>query len=203
MDQSTSVCAFAADACFYALLLVSWFLSSKDWLSLAASRKKSKSDLETLSAQLDDDSLALKPKNGRTRTAAPAGVVRFSDDEEESDPSNVAAEYVLSLNWPVHPKPGSTPALFIARLTVCNRFQRATKRINGLLKFKDEKVKRIKNVQQLQAAAVSDSEEDDGAAEQMAVTAQQQANALQAEEGDPEPVVLQQVLFPAQVILAT
>ena len=51
----------------------------------------------------------------------------------------------------------------------------------------------------MQATAVSDSEEDDGAAEQMAVTARQQANALQAEEGDPEPVVLQQVLFPANV----
>ncbi len=51
----------------------------------------------------------------------------------------------------------------------------------------------------MQATAVSDSEEDDGAAEQMAVTAREQANALQAEEGDPEPVVLQQVLFPAHV----
>ena len=51
----------------------------------------------------------------------------------------------------------------------------------------------------MQATAVSDSEEDDGAAEQMAVTARQQANDLQAEEGDPEPVVLQQVLFPASV----
>lgn len=176
---------------------------SKDWLSVAARRKKSKPDLETLSAQLDDDSLALRPKNGRMRTAAPAGVQRFSDDEEEFDPSFIGTEYVLSLNWPVHSKPGSAPASFITHVTVCNRFQRAAKRMNGLLKAKDEKVKRIKNVQQLQAAAVSDSEEDDGAAEQMAVTAQQQANALQAEEGDPEPVVLQQVLFPAQVMLST
>ena len=54
-------------------------------------------------------------------------------------------------------------------------------------------------MQQMQEAAVSDNEEDDGTAEQMAVTAQQQASALQAEEGDPEPVVLQQSLFPVQV----
>lgn len=87
----------------------------------------------------------------------------------------------------------------IAHIVVCTRFKKADKRIDGLLKTKNEKTKRRRNVQQMQATAVSDSEEDDGAAEQMAVTAQQQANALQAEEGDPEPVVLQQVLFPANV----
>lgn len=51
----------------------------------------------------------------------------------------------------------------------------------------------------MQAAHISDSEEDEGVADQMEVTARQQANALQAEEGDPEPTVVQQVLFPAQV----
>ncbi len=71
--------------------------------------------------------------------------------------------------------------------------------MNGLLKTKGEQATRRKNVQQMQAEAVSDSEEDDGTADQMAVTARQQANALQAEEGDPEPVILHQVLFPAQV----
>jgi hypothetical protein len=86
-----------------------------------------------------------------------------------------------------------------AHVVVCTRFKKADKRIDGLLKTKNEKTKRRRNVQQMQATAVSDSEEDDGAAEQMAVTARQQANALQAEEGDPEPVVLQQVLFPAKV----
>jgi len=86
-----------------------------------------------------------------------------------------------------------------AHVVVCTRFKKADKRIDGLLKTKNEKTKRRRNVQQMQATAVSDSEEDDGAAEQMAVTARQQANALQAEEGDPEPVVLQQVLFPANV----
>ncbi len=87
----------------------------------------------------------------------------------------------------------------IAHVVVCTRLKKADKRIDGLLKTKNEKTKRRRNVQQMQATAVSDSEEDDGAAEQMAVTARQQANALQAEEGDPEPVVLQQVLFPAHV----
>ena len=51
----------------------------------------------------------------------------------------------------------------------------------------------------MQAAHESDSEEEEGAAEQMEATARQQASALQAEEGDPEPVVLQQVLFQAEV----
>ena len=87
----------------------------------------------------------------------------------------------------------------IAHVVVCTRFKKANKVMDGLLKTKNEKTKRRRNVQQMQATAVSDSKEDDGAAEQMAVTARQQANALQAEEGDPEPVVLQQVLFPANV----
>ena len=52
----------------------------------------------------------------------------------------------------------------------------------------------------MQAAHISDSEEDEGVADQMEVTARQQANALQAEEGDPEPAVVQQVLFPTQVM---
>ena len=68
-----------------------------------------------------------------------------------------------------------------------------------LLKVNEEKAKRKIKVEQMQNAAVSDSEEDEGLADQMEVTARQQADALQAEEGDPEPVVLQQVLFNTQV----
>lgn len=62
-----------------------------------------------------------------------------------------------------------------------------------------EQEKRKQNVQKMQLDAVSDNEEDEEAAEQMAANAQRQAQALQAEDGDPEPEVLQQVLYPRQV----
>ncbi|KAL0038240.1 hypothetical protein WJX79_009819 [Trebouxia sp. C0005] len=145
-------------------------MSKRKTEQVGGSKKKSRSNLETLAGQLDDENL--KPNSVRSRVAAPEGVQRFSDDEE--DPNT-------------------------ALINISIEFKKADKRIDGLLKTKNEKTKRRRNVQQMQATAVSDSEEDDGAAEQMAVTAQQQANALQAEEGDPEPVVLQQVLFPANV----
>ena len=74
--------------------------------------------------------------------------------------------------------------------------------MNRLLKTQAEKAKRQKNVQQMQAAHVSDSEEDDAAQQQQMDIAHQQAKELQADEGDPEPIVLQQALFPAQVSCA-
>ncbi|DBA92848.1 TPA: hypothetical protein ACH3X1_003025 [Trebouxia sp. C0004] len=143
-------------------------MSKRKTEQVGGSKKKSKSSLETLAGQLDDENL--KPNSVRSRIAAPEGVQRFSDDEEDLNPINISTE-----------------------------FKKAHKSMDGLLKTKNEKTKRRRNLQQMQATAVSDSEEDDGAADQMAVTARQQANALQAEEGDPEPVVLQQVLFPANV----
>ena len=77
--------------------------------------------------------------------------------------------------------------------------KKADKTMTTLLKANGEKAKRKIKVAQMQKAAVSDSEEDEDIVDQMEVTARQQANALQAEEGDPEPVVLQQVLFHIQV----
>ncbi|DBB13580.1 TPA: hypothetical protein ACH3X3_000611 [Trebouxia sp. C0006] len=145
-------------------------MSKRKTEQVGGSKKKSKSNLENLSGQLDDENM--KPNSPRSKIAAPEGVQRFSDDEE--DPNT-------------------------ALINISIELKKADKRIDGLLKTKNEKTKRRRNVQQMQATAVSDSEEDDGAAEQMAVTAREQANALQAEEGDPEPVVLQQVLFPAHV----
>ena len=71
--------------------------------------------------------------------------------------------------------------------------------MTALVKVTGENAKRKTKVAQMAKAAVSDSEEDEGAVDQMEVTARQQASALQAEEGDPEPVVLQQVLFHIQV----
>lgn len=50
-------------------------------------RKKNKSNLESLSGQLDKDSVLRDVPNGASRPArmvAPAGVERFSDDEEET-----------------------------------------------------------------------------------------------------------------------
>ena len=79
------------------------------------------------------------------------------------------------------------------------RFKKAARTMTTLLKVNGDNAKRKNKVAQMQKAAVSDSEEDEGVAEQMEVAARQQANALQAEEGDPEPVVLQQVLFHIQV----
>lgn len=81
----------------------------------------------------------------------------------------------------------------------CCRFLQATKNLDKLLKNKGEQEKRKRNVQKMQKDAVSDNEEDEEAAEQMAANAQRQAQTLQAEDGDPEPEVLQQVLFPQQV----
>lgn len=82
------------------------------------------------------------------------------------------------------------------------RFKKANRTMTTLLKVDAENAKRKVKVEQMQKAAVSDSEEDEGIADQMEVTARQQADALQAEEGDPEPVVLQQVLFHTQVTQA-
>lgn len=147
-------------------------MSKRKTEQVGGSKKKSKSNLETLAGQLDDENL--KPNGVRSKIAAPEGVQRFSDDEEDLNNAR-------------------------ALINISTQFKKADKTMDGLLKTKNEKTKRRRNVQQMQATAVSDSEEDDGAAEQMAVTARQQANALQAEEGDPEPVVLQQVLFPANV----
>lgn len=79
------------------------------------------------------------------------------------------------------------------------RFKKANRTMTTLLKVKGENAKRNIKVEQMQKAAVNDSDEDEGIADQMEVTARQQADALQAEEGDPEPVVLQQVLFHTQV----
>ena len=50
-------------------------------------RKKNKSNLENLSGQLDKDLVLRDVPNGASRPArmvAPAGVERFSDDEEET-----------------------------------------------------------------------------------------------------------------------
>lgn len=50
-------------------------------------RKKNKSNLESLSGQLDRDMVLRDVPNGASRPArmvAPAGVERFSDDEEET-----------------------------------------------------------------------------------------------------------------------
>ena len=91
------------------------------------------------------------------------------------------------------------PQLQPLRMSWWLRLQKADKRMNGLLKTKAEKAKRQKNVQQMQAAHVSDSEEDDAADRQQMEIANQQAKELQADEGDPEPTVLQQALFTAQV----
>lgn len=44
-------------------------------------RKKSKSTLDSLTAQLDAVDAALKPNNGRPRAQRPPGVESFSDDE--------------------------------------------------------------------------------------------------------------------------
>lgn len=82
---------------------------------------------------------------------------------------------------------------------LCLRFLQANKNLDKLLKSKGEQEKRKKNVQKMQSDAVSDNEEDEEAAEQMAANAERQAQTLQAEDGDPEPEVLQQVLFPHQV----
>lgn len=78
-------------------------------------------------------------------------------------------------------------------------FLKANQSIDKILKAKGEQDRRKKNVQQMQADAVSDHEEDDQNAAQMAAAAQAQARALQADDGDPEPEVLQQILFPRQV----
>lgn len=85
------------------------------------------------------------------------------------------------------------------RNPTCFRFLQATKMLDKLFKSNKEQEKRKKNVQKMQLDAVSDNEEDEEAAEQMAANAQRQAQALQAEDGDPEPEVLQQVLYPRQV----
>lgn len=82
------------------------------------------------------------------------------------------------------------------------RFLQASKTIDKLLKNKGEQEKRKRNVQKMQKDAVSDNEEDEEAAEQMAANAKRQAQTLQAEDGDPEPEVLQQVLFPQQQVCA-
>ena len=63
-----------------------------DWKHLAEDhcfcRKKSKSNLEAL-----EEDLALKPNNGRPpRIAAPEGVERFSDDEEDFHSSSFSTE---------------------------------------------------------------------------------------------------------------
>ncbi len=182
-------------ACSYKVILLAHFF--QPWI-FCACRKKSKANLENLSGQLDDENM--KPNSVRSKIAAPEGVQRFSDDEEDPNTAliNISIEYASQLG-PACLHPGPITVCCITHVVVCTRLKKADKRIDGLLKTKNEKTKRRRNVQQMQATAVSDSEEDDGAAEQMAVTARQQANALQAEDGDPEPVVLQQVLFPSNV----
>ncbi|KAL3137095.1 hypothetical protein ABBQ32_006679 [Trebouxia sp. C0010 RCD-2024] len=146
-------------------------MSKRKTEQAGGSKKKNKSNLESLSGQLDKDSVLRDVPNGASRPArmvAPAGVERFSDDEEETIDFNAV-------------------------------FKKADRTMTTLLKVNGEKAKRKVKVEQMQKAAVSDSEEDEGIADQMEVTARQQADALQAEEGDPEPVVLQQVLFHTQV----
>lgn len=139
-------------------------MSKRKTEQAVGSKKKSKSTLEAL-----EEDLALKPNNGRQRMAAPPGVERFSDSEDDTGAAILNTE-----------------------------FKKGHRVLDSLLKIKGEKVKRRRNVEQMQAAHVSDSEEDDEAAEQMTAAAQQQARELQGEE-DPEPVVLHQVLFPAEV----
>ena len=51
-----------------------------EWLPECC-RKKSKSTLDSLTAQLDIGDAALKPNNGRPRAQRPPGVESFSDDE--------------------------------------------------------------------------------------------------------------------------
>lgn len=62
-------------------------------------RKKNKSNLEQLSGQIDKDGLILRDvANGAsrpTRMVAPAGVERFSDDEDDMMPMLNAAYVVL------------------------------------------------------------------------------------------------------------
>ena len=55
---------------------------------LALCRKKSKSTLEAL-----EEDLALKPNNGRPRMAAPPGVERFSDGEDDT------GDAILNTEW--------------------------------------------------------------------------------------------------------
>ncbi|KAL3148440.1 hypothetical protein ABBQ38_013891 [Trebouxia sp. C0009 RCD-2024] len=146
-------------------------MSKRKTEQAGGSKKKNKSNLESLSGQLDRDMVLRDVPNGASRPArmvAPAGVERFSDDEEETIDFNAV-------------------------------FKKANRTMTTLLKVDAENAKRKVKVEQMQKAAVSDSEEDEGIADQMEVTARQQADALQAEEGDPEPVVLQQVLFHTQV----
>lgn len=67
-----------------------------DWIqlfSLLCCRKKAKSNLETLSGQLD---ILRDMPNGASRPVrmvAPAGVERFSDDEEEFNATDLSAAY--------------------------------------------------------------------------------------------------------------
>ena len=67
---------------------------------------------------------------------------------------------------------------------LCLRFLQASKNLDKLAKSKGEQEKRKKNVQKMQSDAISDNEEDEEAAEQMAANAQRQAQTLQAEDGD-------------------
>ena len=66
-------------------------------------RKKNKSHLEQLSGQLDKDGLILRDvANGAsrpTRMVAPAGVERFSDDEDDMMPMLNAAYVWCCGNW--------------------------------------------------------------------------------------------------------
>lgn len=85
LGSKCAACAIASPCCVSVLEAESRLFAGL--LSyLECCRKKSKSTLDSLNGQLDDEMADLRPmgdNNGRSKAVRPAGAESFSDDEDE------------------------------------------------------------------------------------------------------------------------